>query len=121
MVDATEKYYKHDFWATENLKYAQPHFRLAKAARIIKRLARGKECELLDVGCGPATLASLLDKNLSYYGIDIAIQHPAPNLLQTDFLAGPIHFGAKQFDIIIAQGVFEYVGRFQAQKLAEIR
>ena len=121
MAHITEKYYKQEFWATENLRYVKPHFRLAKAARIINRLARSKECELLDVGCGPATLASLLDKNISYYGIDIAIQHPAPNLLETDFLAGPIRFGAKQFDIIIAQGVFEYVGTFQAQKLAEIK
>ena len=121
MAQSTQRYYKQEFWATENLKYVQPHFRLAKAARIVNRLARGREFELLDVGCGPATLASLLDKNLSYYGIDIAIQHPAPNLLQTDFLAAPIQFGEKQFDIIIAQGVFEYVGGFQAQKLAEIK
>jgi SAM-dependent methyltransferase len=121
MGQVTDKYYKREFWAAENLRYVQPHFRLAKAARIVNRLARGKECELLDVGCGPATLASLLDKNLSYYGIDIAIHDPAPNLLQADFLTGPIRFGAKQFDIIVAQGVFEYVGTFQAQKLAEIK
>jgi SAM-dependent methyltransferase len=121
MGPITDKYYKREFWAAENLRYVQPHFRLAKAARIVNRLARGKKCELLDVGCGPATLASLLDKNLSYYGIDIAIHDPAPNLLQADFLEGPIQFGAKQFDIILAQGVFEYVGTFQAQKLAEIK
>jgi 2-polyprenyl-3-methyl-5-hydroxy-6-metoxy-1,4-benzoquinol methylase len=121
MAQVTENYYKREFWATENLRYVQPHFRLAKAARIVNRLARDKECELLDVGCGPGTLSGLLNKNIDYYGIDIAIHHPAPNLLQTDFLAGPIQFGARQFDIIIAQGVFEYVGTFQAQKLAEIK
>jgi SAM-dependent methyltransferase len=121
MAQVTESYYKREFWATENLKYLRPHFRLTKAARIVNRLAQGKECELLDVGCGPATLADLLDKNVHYYGIDIAIHNPASNLLQTDFVAEPIQFGARQFDIIVAQGVFEYVGRFQAQKLAEIR
>jgi len=121
MAQVTEAYYKRDFWATENLKYVRPHFRLAKAARIVNRLARGEECELLDVGCGPATLAGLLDKNIDYYGIDIAIHEPAPNLRQMDFLAGPIQFDEKQFDIVVAQGVFEYVGRFQAQKLTEIK
>jgi len=121
MVQVTEKYYKRDFWATENLKYVRPHFRLAKAARIVNRLGSGRECELLDVGCGPATLASLLDKNIDYYGIDIAIHNPSPHLLQTDFVANPIQFGEKRFDIIVAQGVFEYIGKFQTQKLIEIK
>ena len=121
MAQVTETYYKREFWATENLKYVHPHFRLAKAARIVNRLAQDKTCELLDVGCGPTTLAGLLNKNVRYYGIDIAIHHPASNLLQTDFIAGPIQFGARQFDLVVAQGVFEYVGRFQAQKLAEIK
>ena len=116
-----EKYYKRDFWAAENLKYAKPHFRLAKAARIVNKLAQDKGCELLDVGCGPATLARLLNKTIQYYGIDIAIHNPAPNLLQSDFIANPIEFDGRQFDIIVAQGVFEYVGKFQAQKLAEIK
>jgi SAM-dependent methyltransferase len=121
MEKVTDQYFKREFWAKENLRYVQPHFRLAKAARIVNCLAQGKQCELLDVGCGPATLAGLLAENVGYYGIDIAIHHPASNLLQTDFLAEPIQFGARQFDIVVAQGVFEYVGRFQAQKLAEIR
>lgn len=121
MAQVTETYYKREFWATENLRYVRPHFRLAKAARIVNQLSQGKHCNLLDVGCGPATLAGLLDKNIEYYGIDIAIHRPAPNLRQSDFLAEPIHFDKKRFDIIVAQGVFEYVGRFQAEKLAEIR
>jgi SAM-dependent methyltransferase len=121
MVQITDKYYKRDFWADENLRYVEPHFRLAKAARIVNRIARGRQCELLDVGCGPATLASIVNGNIDYYGIDIAIHNPAPNLLETDFLAEPIAFDGKLFDIIVAQGVFEYVGRFQAQKLVEIK
>jgi SAM-dependent methyltransferase len=121
MAQVTEKYYKREFWAAENLKYSQPHFRLTKAARLVNCVARGRESELLDIGCGPATLSGLLNKKIDYYGIDIAIHNSAPNLLQTDFLAGPIQFGDKKFDIIVAQGVFEYVGKFQSQKLAEIR
>lgn len=120
MAQVIEKYYKEEFWATENLNYAQPHFRLEKAARIVNRLTGGRCCDLLDVGCGPATLAKLLEGNTNYFGIDIAIHHPAPNLMQYDILAQPIRFEDRKFDVIVAQGVFEYVGKFQALKFAEI-
>lgn len=120
MGTAAVKYDKRDFWAKENLNYVQPHFRLAKAARIANQLARGRECDLLDVGCGPATLAKLLDGNIHYYGIDIAIHNPAPNLLQSDFVENPIAFGGRRFDLIVAQGVFEYMGAVQAEKFREI-
>jgi SAM-dependent methyltransferase len=112
--------YKKDFWSTENLKYSKPHHRLEKSARIINKLAQGKELTLLDVGCGPATLMSLLRPNIRYHGIDIAIHTDAPNLVEADFLETPIKFGDKTFDIVIAQGVFEYVGDFQARKFSEI-
>ena len=113
-------YYKRDFWAKENLKHVPPHYRLQKAARIVNKIASGRECDILDVGCGPATLMSLLQSNIHYYGIDIAIHNPAPNLIEADLLETPVRFGDKRFDIILAQGVFEYVGDFQSQKLAEI-
>jgi len=112
--------YKKDFWSQENLKYSRPHYRMEKAARVINRLAQGRARTLLDVGCGPATLRSLLDSNLDYYGIDIAIRDHAPNLIEADFLETPLRFGDRHFDIVLAQGVFEYVGDFQAQKFAEI-
>ena len=112
--------YKKDFWGAENLKYSRPHYRLEKSARIINGLAQGKECLLLDVGCGPAALMPLLRPNIQYYGIDIAIHDPGPNLIEADFLETPIRFDGKRFDIIIAQGVFEYVGNLQARKFAEI-
>jgi len=121
MQQVTDKYFKSDLWATENLNYVKPHFRMEKAARIITNIAGRKDCDLLDIGCGPATLMRCLRSNVHYHGIDIAIHKPAPNLLETDFLENPIKFGDKRFDIIIAQGVFEYVGRFQSQKLTEIR
>jgi cyclopropane fatty-acyl-phospholipid synthase-like methyltransferase len=114
------QYYKKDFWREENLKYARPHHRLAKSARIINGIARSEERTLLDVGCGPATLMRLLDTNIHYYGIDIAIQQPAPNLIEYDFLEAPIGFGDKRFDMIVAQGVFEYIGKFQFRKFEEI-
>src|SRR4051812_35646427 len=59
-------------------------------------------------------------RGVRYHGIDIAIQEPAPNLIETDIIEAPIAFGGKTFDVIVAQGMFEYVGRFQSQKFAEI-
>src|ERR1041385_6727346 len=107
MSETKGKLYKRDFWITENLRYAKPHFRLAKAARIINSLAEGRQCSLLDVGCGPATLMHLLRENIQYHGIDIAIQSPSPNLRQIDLTQQPIAFDDQAFDIIIAQGFFE--------------
>jgi cyclopropane fatty-acyl-phospholipid synthase-like methyltransferase len=116
-----EQFYKKDFWQTENLKFTAPHFRLVKVARIVRELASGRRCDVLDVGCGPATLARLIPTSVRYHGIDIAVHSPAHNLIEMDFLEQPVSFRDERFDLIVAQGVFEYVGRFQSQKLAEIR
>jgi predicted TPR repeat methyltransferase len=112
--------YKRDFWIEENQKCSHIHHRLEKSARIINRLARGKRCTLLDVGCGLAALMCLLEPNIQYHGIDIAIHQPSPNLIETDFLESPIKFGATRFDVITAQGVFEYIGNLQSRKFAEV-
>ncbi|HEX9515500.1 MAG TPA: methyltransferase domain-containing protein [Streptosporangiaceae bacterium] len=112
--------YKKDFWSKENLKFSEPWYRIEKSARQIARLAGGRECSLLDIGCGPTALMRLLPQNVHYYGIDIAIQESAPNLIESDILKNPIRFSDRRFDIIIAQGVFEYLGEFQSQKFAEI-
>lgn len=114
------KYYKKDFWHEENLKYAAPHFRMRKLARIVSRLAADRECDLLDVGCGPGTMQRVLPSNLHYHGIDISIPEPAENLLEMDILEASIDFRGMQFDFVVAQGMFEYVGEFQSQKFAEI-
>jgi SAM-dependent methyltransferase len=112
--------YKHDFWIKENQKHIPAHYRLKKSAHIINAIAGREERELLDVGCGPATLMGLLRPNIHYYGIDIAIHEPAPNLIESDILETPIAFGGKSFDIITALGVFEYVGVCQDAKFSEI-
>jgi len=120
MIEVNDRYYKRDFWVDENLKYERPHFRMEKAARLANRIASGKPCDLLDVGCGPATLQGLLHPNIHYYGIDIAIQEPESNLIEMDFVEEPIKFQDRRFDIIVTQGVFEYIGKVQRQKLSEI-
>jgi SAM-dependent methyltransferase len=119
-ADSPKQLYKKDFWSKENLKFSEPWYRIEKSARLIARLSEGSECSLLDIGCGPAALMSLLPQNVDYHGIDIAIQEPAQNLVECDILKNPIRFKDQQFDIIIAQGVFEYLGEFQSQKFAEI-
>jgi SAM-dependent methyltransferase len=119
-TSAAAQYYKRDFWRNENLKFNEPWYRLQKSARIISKLAQGRECSLLDIGCGPGTLGRLLPENVHYYGIDIAIRDPRPNLLEADILDRPISFDDRQFDIVIAQGVFEYLGDRQSQKFSEI-
>ena len=119
--DRTATSYGRDFWVQYGLNYSKTHYRMEKSARIINRLARNRgRCTLLDIGCGPATLQHLLTPNITYYGLDIAIQEPAPNLIETDLLKKPIRFEDMKFDIISVQGVFEYLGSHQAQKLAEI-
>jgi SAM-dependent methyltransferase len=118
--NGSRRYYKKDFWAEENLKFSQPWYRLEKVARIIRTIAGTRRCTLLDVGCGPATLGRLLPANIDYYGIDIAIHNPAPNLVEADLTASPIRFGDKRFDLVVAQGVFEYLGDHQSEKFAEI-
>jgi cyclopropane fatty-acyl-phospholipid synthase-like methyltransferase len=112
--------YKRDFWSQENLKFSEPWYRLDKSAQLISKLTRGQPGRLLDVGCGPGTMARVLPPGLEYYGIDLAIHEPAPNLRETDLVESPIAFGDLRFDIVIAQGFFEYVGSAQSQKFAEI-
>ena len=112
--------YKRDFWIEENQKHIPAHYRLQKSARIINAIAGGAERDLLDVGCGPATLGRLLPPNIHYHGIDIAIHDPAPNLIESDILKKPIRFADQRFDIVAALGLFEYVGASQDEKFAEI-
>lgn len=112
--------HKRDFWIKENLKHKAPHFRLRKCGRIVNGIAKSRQCDLLDVGCGPATLSSVLHENIHYYGLDLAIQTPADNLLEVDILKAPIAFGNMKFDIVVAQGLFEYLGSEQSLKLREI-
>jgi SAM-dependent methyltransferase len=114
------KYRKREFWIQENQKHIPAHYRLHKLARIITRVAGGKKIDLLDVGCGPATLMKLLPDNISYYGIDIAIHNAAPNLLEADIVETPIRFGNKKFQIVVAQGLFEYLGDAQPEKFADV-
>jgi SAM-dependent methyltransferase len=112
--------HKRDFWIQENKKHTPAHYRLRKTGSIINQVAGTRERDLLDVGCGPATLAGVLRPTINYFGIDIAIQAPAANLHELDILRQPITFDDRRFDIVVAQGLFEYLGDKQSRKFAEI-
>ena len=73
-------------------KVQSPAFSHGKGGATIKRPAQGQQRMLLDVGCGPATLRSLLEPNIQYYGRDIAIHDPAPNLIESNFPEEPVRF-----------------------------
>ena len=64
----------------------------------------------------------LLDTNIHYYGIDIAIQQTAPNLIQYDFPRGSDPgSGDKKVDMIVAQGVLRVSGEtVDVRKFEEI-
>lgn len=118
--ESVAEVYKHEFWIAENQKHVPAHYRLRKSARIINAIAGREERDLLDVGCGPATLKNLVSPNIHYYGIDIAVHDHAPNLIEADILKEPVRFGDKRFGIVAALGLFEYVGARQDEKFAEI-
>jgi cyclopropane fatty-acyl-phospholipid synthase-like methyltransferase len=115
------KFRSRDYWIVQNLEYAEPSFRLFKCARMLNEFANGKESNLLDVGCGPGTLGSLLDPNIHYHGIDIAIHQPAPYLREFDISREKISFDKKRFDFVTAMGFFEYMGDKQKIKFEEIK
>src|SRR6266536_2610247 len=51
----------------------------------------------------PRRWLSSCQRGVRYHGIDIAIQEPASNLIETDIIEAPIAFGGKTFDVIVAQ------------------
>lgn len=118
--ESAAELYKRDFWIRENRKHVPAHYRLQKSARLINAIAGQEGRDLLDVGCGPATLMRLLRPNIHYCGIDIAIHDQVSNLIETDFFEKRIRFDGRKFDIVAALGVFEYMGSRQDQKFGEI-
>lgn len=118
---ATGNYREKDYWAVQNRQYTEPSFRLFKCARILHELADGRECSLLDVGCGPGALRELLNPNTKYQGIDIALQEPASFMREVDFAKYPISYDGQRFDFIVALGVLEYMGTLQNKKFQEIK
>ncbi len=112
--------YKKDFWSSERPKFATPHYRLRKTGELVNRIIGDRAGTVLDVGCGPGTLGRLLNPGVSYYGLDLTVPEPAPNLREVDLTESAIEFDELRFDVVVAQGVFEYLGGHQSDKFAEI-
>jgi len=121
MKEAVDNFRSRDYWVVENAQYANASFRLRKCAKVINEMTGNSECTLLDVGCGPGALRPLLNPNISYYGIDIAIHEPAAFLRELDIARETIAFDKKRFDFVVAMGFFEYMGQQQNHKFEEIR
>ena len=75
---------------------------MRKVAREVRRIARGRECDLLDVGCGPGTLARLMPPGVRYH-VDITIPAPVPNLIEMDIIEEPVGFRGQTFDVCAAR------------------
>ena len=120
MTQIAENFRDRNYWIVENTIYTKASFRLRKCARVLNELAGSRDCALLDVGCGPAALRPLLNPNIEYYGIDIAIHEPAAHLKELDIAWKPIDFSGRRFDFVVAFGFFEYMGVQQEQKIREI-
>lgn len=126
LLESTENinntlYFKKDYWKKENLLYTSAHYRLQRVAQVINCISsKTEQKDLLDVGCGPATLATLLNSNIHYHGIDIALQKSGLQFLEKDIIGEAIDFKNKKFDFVIASGLLEYLGNNQVQKFEEI-
>lgn len=121
MPAVTDSFNRRNFWSKENLSYSKPNFRARKLARMIAEFSKGEPCDLLDIGCGPTALRQVVRPNVNYHGIDIAIHNPAPWLREVDLTRNPIAFDNKRFRFVVAMGLFEYMGKYQAWKFEEIR
>ena len=60
----SQVYLKKDYWLISSEHYRRRYLRLEKCARIVNGLAGSRVVDLLDVGCGPATLRKLLRANV---------------------------------------------------------
>jgi len=118
---ADDVYMKREHWISSTDFYKRTYLRLDKCARLVNGLAGKGEVDLLDIGCGPATLSTLLHPNIHYHGIDIAIHDPSADLIELDVTTEEIRFRDRRFDLVVAAGLFEYLGNFQRQKLREIQ
>ena len=120
MTELVENFRGKEYWIVENTLYAEPSFRLRKAARLINKIVGNRTAALLDVGCGPGALEGLLNNNIAYCGIDIAIHKAAANFKEIDTVHEEIGFNGKMFDVVVAMGFFEYMGEHQNRKFEEI-
>lgn len=112
-------FYTKQYWIKENYKYKNVHFRLERVANIINAKSK-RSADLLDIGCGTATLSTILREDINYFGIDIAPHSNEPNIRELDIANSVIQFDERKFDVIVVSGLFEYLGEKHVEKMKEI-
>lgn len=100
-------------WNDRARAFSSPHPRLRLIAGMVAILP-GDPLTLLDLGCGPATLETLLPSHIRYFGADVAgevVPHAtAPERLEVaDLNTGEEPFPGRRFDVVVASGIFEYI------------
>ena len=102
-------------WQARIDNYDRPHPRLRRIAKIVVDLVNPNEnpTTVLDVGCGKATLRSLLPTCVEYFGIDFTVEKlesTDPQHFSSEDLDNPQRaFQDRVFDIVICSGIFEYI------------
>ncbi len=96
------------YWKKETQKYQTPHLRLSRIVDEIRQ--RTPQGRILDIGCGPQTLGSMLGSSHDYSGVDIVgtgdAHFQAFNLETQPLSEFPFQ---EPFDIVTCSGLFEYL------------
>ena len=100
------------YWDRGVDRFDRPHPRLKRIASIVEGLSPSPHT-LLDIGCGKATLRSLLPASLEYCGVDIAAADLATqdpeHFTNEDLDQTQLSFPDRTFDAVVCSGVFEYI------------
>lgn len=102
-----------EHWNDRARAFGTPHLRLRTITSLVASLPGGPG-SLLDIGCGPATLGSMLPSGTDYFGGDIAsdvmpMGNSPDHFAVADLNAGEEPFPTRRFDVVVVSGMFEYI------------
>lgn len=101
------------YWNRRAQDFGRIHPRLRQVRDLVEAAPR-PVTTLLDIGCGPATLRSVLPRAIDYFGVDIAeeviraLDDPS-HFEVVDLNETRICFDGKRFDAVVCSGIFEYI------------
>lgn len=102
-----------EHWNDRARAFGTPHARLRAIANLVASLPGGPGT-LLDLGCGPATLGSMLPSGTDYFGVDIVgdvmpVETSPDHFAVADLNRGEEPFPSRRFDVVVVSGMFEYI------------